>query len=209
MPKYLTEFIGTFFLTLTVCLMVTGEQPIAALGIGGALMVMVYMGGHVSGAHYNPAVSFALLLRKKFPSSDFAPYVIAQLLGATAAAWASYLMLGKTFNLAPATGVSAFTAVLVEALFTFALALTVLNVACSEKTKGNSYYGLAIGFAIVFAAFAGGWISGGAFNPAVGTGPIAINAIFGGGSWGNLWIYYVGPLLGGAVAAVVFGIQEG
>ena len=95
-----------------------------------------------------------------------------------------------------------------EALFTFALALTVLNVACSERTKGNSYYGLAIGFTIVVAAFAGGWISGGAFNPAVGTGPTVVNALFGGGTWSNLWIYYVGPLLGGALASVVFGIQE-
>ncbi len=209
MPKYLTEFIGTFFLTLTACLTVTGDRPIPALAIGSSLMIMVYMGGHISGAHYNPAVSLALLLRKKFPSSDFVPYVVSQLLGATVAAYVAYLVLGKTVGVAPGTGVSAFTAVLVEALFTFALALTVLNVACSEKTKGNSYYGLAIGFTIVVAAFAGGWISGGAFNPAVGTGPNVINALFGGGTWSTLWIYYVGPLLGGVLASVVFGIQEG
>ena len=178
MPKYLTEFIGTFFLTLTVCLTVTpGDRPIPALAIGSALMIMVYMGGHISGAHYNPAVSLALFLRKKFPSADFVPYVISQLLGATAAAWIAYLVLGKTIAVAPGDGVSVTTALLVEALFTFALALTVLNVACSEKTKGNSFYGLAIGFTIVVAAFAGGPISGGAFNPAVGTGPNVINAL--------------------------------
>ena len=94
-------------------------------------------------------------------------------------------MLGKTFAVAPGSGVSTFSAILVEALFTFALALMVLNVACSDKTKGNSYYGLAIGFTIVVAAFAGGWISGGAFNPAVGTGPTLINAMFGGGYLGQ------------------------
>ena len=209
MRRYLTEFLGTFFLTLTACLTVTGERPTPALAIGVSLMVMVYMGGHISGAHYNPAVSLALLLRKKFPSSDFVPYVVAQVLGATVAAWVAYLVLGKTLNVAPGEGVSAMTAVLVEAIFTFALALTVLNVACSEKIKGNQFYGLAIGFTIVFAAFAGGWISGGAFNPAVGTGPNVINAIFGGGTWGNIWIYYVGPLIGGALASVVFGFQEG
>ena len=209
MPKYLTEFIGTFFLTLTACLTVTGDRPIPALAIGCSLMIMVYMGGHISGAHYNPAVSLALLLRKKFPSSDFVPYVISQLLGATAAAYVAYLVLGKTVAVAPGSSINAFTAILVEALFTFALALTVLNVACAEKTKGNSYYGLAIGFTIVVAAFAGGWISGGAFNPAVGTGPTVINALFGGGTWSNLWIYYVGPLMGGVLASVVFGIQEG
>jgi aquaporin Z len=208
-PKYLTEFIGTFFLTLTACLTVTGDRPIPALAIGATLMVMVYMGGHVSGAHYNPAVSLALLLRKKFPSSDFVPYVIAQLLGAIAAAWVAYIVVGRTIAVAPGSGISSLSAVLVEALFTFALALTVLNVACSEKTKGNSYYGLAIGFAIVAAAFAGGWISGGAFNPAVGTGPNVINALFGGGTWSNIWIYFVGPLTGGVLASVVFGIQEG
>lgn len=209
MQKYLTEFIGTFFLTLTACLTVSGERPIPALAIGSSLMIMVYMGGHISGGHYNPAVSLAVLLRKKFPSSDFVPYVISQLLGGTAAAWIAYLVVGKTINVAPGAGVSITSALLVEALFTFALALTVLNVACSEKTKGNSFYGLAIGFTVVVGAFAGGWISGGAFNPAVGTGPNVINALFGGGTWGNIWIYYAGPLAGGALAAVVFGIQEG
>lgn len=209
MPKYLTEFIGTFFLTLTACLTVSGERPIPALAIGSSLMIMVYMGGHVSGAHYNPAVSFALLLRKKFPSSDFLPYVISQLLGATVAAYVAYAVLGKTINVAPGEGISVTSALLVEALFTFALALTVLNVACSEKTKGNSFYGLAIGFTVVVGAFAGGWISGGAYNPAVGTGPNVINALFGGGTFSNIWIYFVGPLTGGALASVVFGIQEG
>lgn len=209
MPKYLTEFIGTFFLTLTACLTVSGERPIPALAIGSSLMIMVYMGGHVSGAHYNPAVSFALFLRKKFPSSDFLPYVISQLLGATVAAYVAYAVLGKTINVAPGEGISVTSALLVEALFTFALALTVLNVACSEKTKGNSFYGLAIGFTVVVGAFAGGWISGGAYNPAVGTGPNVINALFGGGTFSNIWIYFVGPLTGGALASVVFGIQEG
>ncbi len=209
MPKYLTEFIGTFFLTLTVCLTVTGDRPVAALAIGSSLMIMVYMGGHISGGHYNPAVSLGLLLRKKFPSSDFLPYVIAQIVGGISAAYVSYVVLGKSITVAPGDGISAFSAVLVELLFTFALVLTVLNVACSEKTKGNSYYGLAIGFTIVVAAFAGGWISGGAFNPAVGTGPTVIHAMFGGGSLANLWIYFVGPLTGGVLASVVFGIQEG
>jgi aquaporin Z len=208
-PKYLTEFIGTFFLTLTVCLTVTGERAVPALAIGSSLMVMVYMGGHISGGHYNPAVSLALLLRKKFPSSDFLPYVIAQLLGATVAAWIAYVMLGKTTAVAPAVGVTTVGALLLEVLFTFALALTVLNVACSDKTKGNSFYGLAIGFTVLVGAFAAGPISGGAFNPAVGTGPNVINALFGGGSLGSVWIYVLGPLVGGMLASVVFGIQEG
>ena len=208
MKKYLTEFIGTFFLTLTACLTVTGDRPIPALAIGSSLMIMVYMGGHISGAHYNPAVSLALLLRKKFPSSDFLPYVASQIMGATAAAWVAYAVVGRTMGIAPGADVSAMKAVFMEALFTFALALVVLNVACSEATKGNSFYGLAIGFTVVAGAFATGWVSGGALNPAVGTGPTVINALFGGGTWANLWIYFVGPLAGGALAAVVFGIQD-
>jgi len=111
--------------------------------------------------------------------------------------------------LAPAASASTLGALLVEILFTFALALVVLNVAASAKTQGNSFYGLAIGFAIVVGAFAGGPISGGAFNPAVGTGPILVDAMVGGGSLSHLWLYLVGPFLGGALAAGVFGIQEG
>jgi aquaporin Z len=134
--------------------------------------------------------------------------VIAQVAGAVAAAFVANVVIGKTFAPAPGEGVSTIGALLVEILFTFALALTVLNVACSDRTKGNSFYGLAIGFTIVVAAFAGGGISGGAFNPAVGLGPTIVNALIGGGSWASLWLYLVGPFLGAALAAAVFGIQE-
>jgi aquaporin Z len=98
---------------------------------------------------------------------------------------------------------------LVEVLYTFALALVVLHVATAPATAGNSYFGLAIGFTIVVGAFAGGPISGGAFNPAVGTGPILVHALAGGGTMANLWYYLVGPLAGGALAAVVFKLQGG
>src|SRR4029078_8407731 len=113
MQNYLTEFLGTFFLVLTIGLTVLSGSPLAPLAIGSALMIMVYMGGHISGAHYNPAVSLALFLRKKFPSADFVPYVISQVLGATAAAWIAYLVLGKTVAVAPGAGVSVTTALLV------------------------------------------------------------------------------------------------
>jgi aquaporin Z len=132
--------------------------------------------------------------------------------GAVAAALAGYAILGRTFAPAPATTatvtVTVTGALTVEALYTFALALVVLNSAVAVKTLGNSFYGLAIGFTIVVAAFAGGPISGGAFNPAVGLDPIVVNAVLGGGTVANLWIYLVGPLVGGALAAGVFGVQE-
>jgi len=209
MRNYLTEFIGTFFLCLTIGLTVLNGTALAPLAIGASLMVMVYMGGHVSGGHYNPAVSLAVLLRGKMASvGEFVGYVVSQCAGAIAAGLVVYVILGRTFAPAPAPTASVIAALLVEVLYTFALALVVLNSAASAKTHGNSFYGLAIGFTIVVAAFAGGPVSGGAFNPAVGVGPILVNAMLGGGTLGNLWLYLVGPLVGGALAAAVFGLQE-
>ena len=208
MRNLITEFIGTFFLVFTICLTVTGEVPMAPLAIGCSLMIMVYMGGHISGAHYNPAVSLALLMRGKMPGKDFVPYVVAQVLGAVVAAYLSSVIFGRTIPIAPSANASAMAALLVEILFTFALALVVLNVATHPDVKGNSFYGLAIGFTIVVAAFAGGGISGGAFNPAVGTGITVVHALLGGGSFASWWLYLVGPFVGGALAAVVYKIQE-
>lgn len=209
MKVLLTEFIGTFFLVLTIGLAVASGSDLAPLAIGASLMVMVYMGGHISGAHYNPAVSLAAMMSGALPTKSFVPYVLSQLGGATLAAYLSRVIAGQTFAPAPGNGVSITQALLVEILYTFALALVVLNVAVAKKTKGNSYYGLAIGFTVAAAAFAGGAISGGAFNPAVGFGPTVVHTVYGGGAWGALWLYFVGPLAGGALAAVVFGIQEG
>ncbi len=207
MRAYVTEFIGIYFLVLTIGLTVLGGTPFAPLAIGGSLMVMVFMGGHVSGAHYNPAVSIACAMRKKLPWSEVPPYIAAQLLGATVAALTVRAILGQTFTLAPAEGIGAATAILVEALYTFALCLVVLNVATIQKTKGNSFYGLAIGFTIVVAAYAGGPLSGGAFNPAVGFGPILVHSVFADGTLGDLWIYIVGPLIGAAAGAGIFAVQ--
>lgn len=208
MAKLLTEFIGTFFLVLTIGLTVMGGVSMAPLAIGAALMVMVYMGGHVSGAHYNPAVSLAVFLRGKLSAADLIPYWLAQIAGAVAAALVAFVIMGSTFAPAPGGDVFFVPALLVEILFTFALALVVLNSATAAATEGNSFYGLAIGFTITAAAFAGGPISGGAFNPAVGIGPILVDAVVGGGSLGNLLLYILGPLIGGALAAAVFKIQE-
>jgi aquaporin Z len=209
MRNYLTEFIGTFFLVLTVGLTVVNEVSMAPLAIGCSLMVMVYMGGHVSGGHYNPAVSFAVLMNGKMSSvGEFFGYVASQLAGAIVAALVVYGVLGKSFVPAPGEQSSVTAALLIELLYTFALALVVLNSAASAKTHGNSFYGLAIGFTIVVAAFAGGPISGGAFNPAVGLGPAVVHAALGAGSVSHVWLYLIGPLAGGGLAAVVFGLQE-
>ncbi len=202
MHKYITEIIGTFFLVLTVGL--TGNP----LAIGCALMVMVYMGGHISGAHYNPAVTLAVFLRGRLPASEVAPYMAAQLIGAVSAGLFFYVCKSTTFAAAPAADAGLGAALLVEVIFTFALALVVLNTATSRETEGNSYFGLAIGFTVVVAAFAGGGISGGAFNPAVGVGPMIIDGVLGAGPLGHIWLYIVGPLAGGALAAYTFRVQH-
>jgi aquaporin Z len=209
MRRYLTEFLGTLFFVMTIGLVVTPGNPLAPLIIGSALMVVVYMGGHISGGHYNPAVSLAAFLRGKLARADLAAYIVAQLLGALLGAYLAYLFLDRTFAPAPAATASTGTVLLVEALYTCLLALVVLNVATASATKGNSFYGLAIGFTIVIAAAAGGPISGGAFNPAIATGSILINVLCGDGSLKDLWLYLLGPFAGGAVAALLFKLQGG
>ena len=182
MNKYLTEFIGTFFLVLTVgCTVVPGSPGvIAPLAIGAALMVMVFAGGHVSGGHYNPAVTLAVFIRGRCDKKDVDPYMAAQAAAAVPAAGA--------------------VALLGEFLFTFALAYVVLNVATAKATSGNSFYGLAIGMTVMTGAFAVGGISGGAFNPAVAIGIGLMKLV----NFSQLWIHLVADFAGGAVAGVVF-----
>ena len=198
MRSYLMEFIGTMFLVLAVAL---SGNPLA---IGVMLMVMVYMGGHISGGHYNPAVTLAVWIRGKIEAKDALAYWVSQLLGGIVAAWLCYLLIGRVPSPAPGAGVVAWKAILVEVLFTFALASVVLTVATTEKLKGNRIYGLAIGFTLMTGAFSGGPISGGAYNPAVALGTELVDAFAGGSAISNVLIYLVGPFLGGALAAYVF-----
>jgi aquaporin Z len=201
MNKYITEFIGTFFLVLTIgCTVIgAGTGVIAPLAIGAALMVMVYAGGHISGAHYNPAVTVGILIRGKLQVADVVPYWIAQFAGAAVAA----LLVSKFFRagvavtpIAPHVG----PVLVVEFLFTFALVYVVLNAATAEGTSGNSFYGLAIGMTVMTGAFAVGDISGGAFNPAVALGI----CILGISTWGNIWIYLLANFAAAVLAAVIF-----
>jgi len=204
MKNYLMELTGTFFLVLVIGL--TGN-PIA---IGSILMVMVYAGGPISGAHYNPAVTLSVLLRSNMQGKEAGLYMVSQIIGAFLAALLHYYLTGNAFAPGPgkAYQMSAMEPLLIEVLFTFALTLVVLNVATSKKSEGNSYFGLAIGFTIMAAAFAGGDISGGAFNPAVGIGPILLDTFTGGSSIGNLWLYIVGPFAGGMLGAIVYKLTN-
>lgn len=202
MKKYITEFIGTFFLVLTIgCTVIgAGASVIAPLAIGAALMVMVYAGGHISGGHYNPAVTLGVLIRGKINMGDFAPYIIAQLAGA-ALATVAVRFFRAGVDVTPMT-LQVGPALLAEFLFTFALVYVVLNAATAEGTSGNSFYGLAIGMTVMTGAFAVGSISGGAFNPAVALGI----SMLGLSSWGNIWIYALANFGAGIVAAIVFNL---
>ena len=203
MNKYIAEFIGTFFLVLTIgCTGIgAGSGVIAPLAIGAALMVMVYAGGHISGAHYNPAVTLGVLIRGKVKATDVVPYIVAQLAAAAIAALvvSKFLRAGIVVTpIVPKIG----PALLAEFLFTFALVYVVLNAATAEGTSGNSFYGLAIGMTVMTGAFAVGDISGGAFNPAVALGI----SLLGISSWGNIWIYLVANFAAAVVAAFVFNL---
>ena len=199
--KYLVEFIGTFFLVFTVASAVLfgGEGVIAPISIGFALMIMVYAGGHISGGHYNPAVSLAAAIRGALNWTQLIPYWIFQVLGAVAAAFlaihfvALEVVLPCPFTLAQV--------IVGEFLFTFALCYVVLLVATSERTEGNSYYGLAIGSTVTVGAFAvGGIFCHGAFNPAVAVGLGLFNAA----GWGCVGVTIATNLLAAICAAIAY-----
>jgi aquaporin Z len=200
MKKYLVEFIGTFFLVLTVGMTVIepGAGNLAPLAIGSALMIMVYAGGHVSGGHYNPAVTLAVWLRGRCPTADVPGYMGSQIAAGVMAAMIVLALKGDP-TVTPAE-IKIFPALIAEFTGTFALAYVVLNVATAKATAGNSNYGLAIGFTVMTMAFALGGVSGGAFNPAVAVGITVMHLA----KASNLWIYLVANLAAGALAAFTF-----
>jgi aquaporin Z len=200
MKKYLVEFIGTFFLILTVGMTVIdpGAGTLAPLAIGSALMIMIYAGGHISGGHYNPAVTLAVWLRGRCPTAEVLPYIGSQIAGAIAAAFLTLAL--KNDPMVEASDIKIFPALIAEFVGTFALCYVVLNVATAKATAGNSHYGLAIGFTVMVMAFALGGISGGAFNPAVATGITVMHLA----KAANIWLYLAGNFAGGALAALVF-----
>ncbi len=200
MKKLIIEFIGTFFLVLVIGL---SGNPLA---IGSILMVMVYMGGHVSGAHYNPAVTAAVLLRGKISAKEAMRYWGVQIAGGLIGAAVAHWMNGGPTEIVVADG-KWMEAIAGEILFTFALVSVVLNVETSFDTAGNSFYGLAIGFTVFAGAMTVGSISGGAFNPAVSLGHNLMALNFndlGAGNWCDMLLHVVCSLVGAAVAASVY-----
>ncbi len=196
--KLIVEFIGTFFLVLTVGLASASGSALAPLAIGFSLMVMIFAGGHISGGHFNPAVSLAAKTRGALDSADLPAYWVAQVLGAIVAG-VVVIVLGADPDTAFSPD-SVGKALLAEFLFTFALCWVVLQTATAKGTEGNSFYGLAIGSTVIVGAIAVGAISGGAFNPAVAIGAIVMGAF----EFSDIWIYLVANLAAALVAAAAF-----
>ncbi len=203
--KLTTEFIGTFFLTLTICTAAAfgtaGSH--APFAIASTLMVMIYAGGHVSGAHYNPAVTISIYLRGACDKSDVVPYIASQVAAGVAAARAASDLLVPEGDVAPLV-MDTGPAMAAELLFTFALAYVILNVATSESTEGNGYYGAAIAFVVLAGALTVGSISGASFNPAVTASLVSAGVM----EAADSWVHLVPQLAGGALAALVFNAQR-
>jgi len=201
--RYATEFIGTFFLVFTIVTTVLGGSSLAPLAIGVTLTAMIFAGGHISGAHYNPAVTLAVWIRGKIDFRDVPGYLAAQVGGAVLAGWVAHFVVGKDASAALSlSGDALGKAIIAEALVTFALAYVVLNVATSPDHEGNSFYGIAIGFTVMAGAIAVGGISGGVFNPAVAFGVSTAGMV----SWSMLWVYLLANLAGGALAGIAFRV---
>jgi aquaporin Z len=200
MNKYIAEFIGTFFLVLTIgCTVIPAAAGvIAPLAIGAAPMVMVFAGGHISGGHFNPAVTFAIFIRGRMELKDVVPYWIAQLAAGIVAAFVAMFLVGKSGTPVEITNIP--VVFVAEFLFTFALAYVVLNCATAKGTLDNSFYGLAIGMTVMVGAFSVGSISGGAFNPAVALGAAMMKLV----KMSDIWIHIVADLAGGLIAALTF-----
>jgi aquaporin Z len=197
--KLAVEFIGMFMFMFTVGMATNkaGAGSLAPLAIGSILMVMVFAGGHISGGHFNPAVSTAVFRRGRMTAVEYRGYMVTQFVAAILAGLVVRIVGGHEAN---GHFAGAGRMLIAEFLFTFALCWVVLNVATARGTEGNSFYGLAIGFTVLVGAFAVGGISGGAFNPAIAVGAM-VTGLF---KWGNIWIYLIADFLGGLAAASVF-----
>lgn len=200
MSKYLIEFVGTMGLILVVGL---SQSPVA---IGLSYAALIYWGRHISGAHYNWAITTAVFLSGKLEKSELIKYLIAQSAGAATGASLIYYLTGSAMNPSPSAIVPLLKAGFVEMIFTFFLVSVFLTVTTSKKLEGNSFYGLAIGLIFLMCASSGGSLSGGVFNPSIAIGAAVVSGITSVVVVENLVMYLISPTIGGALAASFFKI---
>ena len=199
--KLTTEFIGTFFLSLTICTAAVygSAGDYAPFGIAATLLVMIYAGGHISGAHYNPAVTVSIYLRGACEKDEVLPYIVSQVIAAVSAAIIVESLLFPD-ALSPEMADLGTDAVVAELLFTFALAYVILNVATTESTSGNGYYGAAIALVVLAGAITVGSISLASFNPAVTSALIVSGKL----ALADSWMHFVPQFVGAIMATYVY-----
>lgn len=203
--KLIAEFIGTFFLALTICTAAVhgSAGDYAPFAIAATLMVMIYGVGYISGAHFNPAVTVAVWLRGACEKDDVAPYIAVQVIAGALAALTSESILFSETSVS-ALEMDSTQAIGAEFLYTFALVFVILNVATSEVTEGNDYYGAAIAFVVFAGALTVGGISGGSFNPAV-TGALFVSGVV---EAADLWIHLLPQFVAGILAVQAFNASQ-
>lgn len=203
--QYLAEFIGTYFLVFFGCgavILAEQKEPALALAIpivfGGAVATMIYATGHLSGAHFNPAVTFSFWANRHFPSKKLFGYITAQCLGALLASLSHLIIFGSQHSFGSTTfHVSIGVAVFVEFLLSFSLMFVIMAVATDSRAVGE-LAGLAIGLTVTLCAYVGGPLTAASMNPARSLGPNLLA-----GQWQVLWIYmfipFIGTFFGGKV----------
>jgi aquaporin Z len=204
MKKYLAEGIGTLFLTFVFVLTANKDGNLAPLAVGTTLAGMTYATWHISGAHFNPALTLAMLLRGKIGRTDALYYVVAQIAGAILASLFAVLFMncGEETAIAKHLNSNGICSLIAEFLGAFALTYVYLNVTATRGSEGNSHFGLAVGFMVAGAAWALSGISGGAFNLAAALAA-SIAGIF---DYDDFWIYLIGTPMGAAAAASAFQV---
>ena len=207
--KYVAEFIGTFVLVFFACGTAAvvgcdtdGGYLMTALAFGLVIVAMAYSIGNVSGCHINPAVSIAMLISKKLSFKDFVGYVVAQFAGAIAGAAALMAFVGKESGLGTNALFedSVVKSLTIEIILTFVFVIAILGV--TSKASNGSVAGIVIGLSLTLVHILGISFTGTSVNPARSFGP----ALFvGGDALSNVWVFIVAPLIGGALAAIVYG----
>ncbi|MDB2321595.1 aquaporin family protein [Flavobacteriaceae bacterium] len=201
MKKYSIEFLGTFFLLLISALT---ENPIA---IGLGLASLIYIGAHISGAHYNPAVSIAMFIRGEISNTECFKYTIAQILGAIVGSFFYFMITNNVFQIQPDSNTTKTQFLIAEFIFTFLLVITILFVGTHPKLKDNQFYGVVIGLTVVASQYSIGEISSSVLNPAISLGPSIFNIFNGQGINMSLAFspYYIFiTIVGGVFAAYLF-----